>query len=423
MSPAAGRGAPACRGFSTVGMAVLLLALMGLAAGWAAQALLTERRSMASELRLARATQAAAAGLAWGQARLNAAPGLTPAECPALGPGGLRARWTRAAASGPPRPAGPAELGRCSLDADGLRCHCGLAPEPASPPDDDAAGFVLRLAPDPAADPGFWLDALGCDPLAACAGPPSDHAARHRQRQRLDWVPAFAPLPPAALVAGGRVRLCGPSRLEGGADSPWLLQAGGAVEGLPGEDGAPPSACPDGQVGTVELHGPAGSPMAALVLAGDAALARWAGEPRGFSLALLGREPEAYARPPGQAWPDGTAADVAARLAAGAALLRVERPTTWPDGLVLGSAQEPVLVVVQGGSLRLEGVARLHGLLLVLDGPMPGGGVLDIDGALVSRGDVIAEAPLRLRHDPALLARLAWRAARLLPRPDGHEEP
>lgn len=419
------------RGVSSLATITLLLALMGLAAGWAAQGLLSERRSLANQLRQERASLAAAAGLAWGLARLNAAPG--PArtrDCPGLGPEGLRGRWIDTPAAGPPVARAFGLLARCSLHPEGPACGCGGADASQDMPsdaDDMAPGFALRLQAAAGAPPGGWLEASGCDPLGACTRLPGDHAARSLQRQRVAWAPAFEPPPPAALIAGGRVRLCGPSRVEGGPDSAWLLLAGGTVEGLAPAASAVPSRCADGQAGEPTLQGPEGSPAAALLQAGDAALARAARDPRRFTLALLGREPEAFWRPPAAGWPlAGPELDASAlqqAVAAGAALLWVDGPARLPRDLSLGDPARPVMLVVRGGGLTVEGSARLHGLLVLLDGAAPAGGLLDVQGAVLARGDFIPDAPVQLRHDPALLARLAWRAARLLPLPGDHEEP
>jgi hypothetical protein len=76
----------------------------------------------------------------------------------------------------------------------------------------------------------------------------------------------------------------------------------------------------------------------------------------------------------------------------------------------LGSAQRPVLVVVDG-DVTLRGAVTVHGLLYARqlrweDGPAGG----QVRGTVLLEGDLTGTGAPTIHHDPAVLERLTWHA-------------
>ncbi|WP_157271053.1 hypothetical protein [Azohydromonas aeria] len=378
---------------------LLLCGLALLASLHAHRALLAELRGAQAQQRSAVAQEAAESGLQWALAQLNA--GRVDAQCRPSADGD-DPRWRDRLIDGAPsRPAprlddtGAPKRAGCALQSDGgWRCGCGGTGAPALAT--ETPTFEVQFAATPRSGQVHLLS-RGC---LGCGGGELD--ARAEARALLALVPALAGLPAAPLTVRGELRLqtlaLDLSTRERDAQG-LLLHAGGAVTPAAPAPGA--------------ASGP-GSGSAATVSERDPALAL---PPGRFLHRWLGLEPADFARAPGVRRLQCGAGDCAEALRAavtrGAQALWIEGDLALPTGAVLGSADAPVLLAVQGRAALGPGVA-LHGLLAA--GALrwdarPGGDF--IRGAVLVNGDCCegSGAPA-IERDAALLRRLARQAGR-----------
>lgn len=403
------------RGAAALLTVLLLSGLALLASLYAHRALLAETRGVEVQRRSAQAQAAAESGLQWALAQLNA--GRADAACrpgSAAADEALRDRLVELSATGrlaPRLDAGGAPLrAGCALEADGSwSCRCSGEGAPASAADVERIAFDVRVEAGPSTGL-LRLVSRGC---LGCGD--GDLDAQAQVQQLLALVPALPGLPAAPLTARGALRLdpLAPRLSSRERDAQGLLlHAGGLVEAPElqgpqqgdetGSPAAPDTALPAGQVADQDTT------LLAL-------------PPGRFLHRYLGLEPSDLSRAPAvrSLRCDGDcAADLRAAVAAGARLLWVEGDLLLPSGLVLGSADAPVLLAVQGQA-RLGAGVTLHGLLAASSlhwQARPGGDF--IRGAVLVDGDCCegSGAPA-IERDAALLRRLAWQAGRYVPVP------
>ena len=362
------------RGAATLVAVMLLGLIVAMVAAYGQRSQVFEQRIAVNQVRAAQAGEAAEAGLHWALARLNGGP--VDSSCRAVqasGAAGFRERHLAldgdTGAIVPRQPTGtlPPSPG-CAFDGTDWRCHCpddgpaelttpeGVGPFPA---------FQVRFVAGPR--PGqVRVEAVGCtEPHAACLAPDGQagvHAARARVTALLALRPALASRPTAALTVRGDVTPAPGSTLTAVAsDDPWL--AGLTTEGL-----------------FVQLFG-----VAPPAWRGHAAVRELACSPACSARAL---------RDAATAHPDG--------------LLRVQGDVVLDEPLDLGSATQPLVLVVDG-RLRFDAPARLHGLVHVAAPQWEPGGPGEVRGAVVAEGSVTGTASLTIAHDTAVLRRLQHR--------------
>ena len=398
-------------------VSVLALALL-LAVGHAARQLAVEQRASANQLRSTQAFEAAEAGVAWALAmlargeRVDAVCETTtdPARLPfrdarlafdaARGTLAPRA-WNDA---GTPRPVRAA----CAWRNDAWTCSCPEAAAPSLPVGGGPA-FVVELTPGPAAGL-HTLVAVGCtradgDCADGSAGP---HDAAARIETVLGLVPALRAAPLAALTLQGDV----------GADVAWHIRRDdAAVGGIAVHAGGSSASAP-----LLGIAGPAGSPRAALVADGDAALAGLAVD-RLFAR-HAGVAPTAWSERPGVArirCASRCDTAVADALATGATVLHLSSDSVPPSPVVLhgplalGTADRPVAIAV-AGDLRLDGAVVLTGFLHAQSLHWSGSGGR-VRGAVAVAGAVSGSGDPTLVHDLAVLERLRSATGSLAPLP------
>lgn len=405
------------RGAAALLTVLLLSGLALLASLYAHRALLAETRGVEVQRRSAQAQAAAESGLSWALAQLNA--GRADAACrpgSAAADEALRDRLVDVSTTGRLAPrldanGAPLRAG-CALEADGgWRCRCSGEGAPASDADVERIAFDVRVEAGPS-NGLLRLVSRGC---LGCGD--GDLDAQAQVQQLLALVPALAGLPAAPLTARGALRLdpLAPRLSSRERDAQGLLlHAGGLVE-------APALQGPQRGGDTRSHDAPDTALPASLVADQDATLL--ALPPGRFLHRYLGLEPSDLSRAPAvrSLRCDGDcAAGLRAAVAAGARLLWVEGDLLLPSGLVLGSADAPVLLAVQGQARLGAGVA-LHGLLAVaaLHWQARSGGDF-IRGAVLVDGDCCegSGAPA-IERDATLLRRLAWQAGRYVPVPGG----
>ncbi len=400
------------RGAAALGMTLLLLFVMALVAGMASRNLVFEQRSSANQLRSTRAFEAAEAGLEWAQALLNQGAAIG-ADCEAAsatpGETSFRERflaYDAASARFDPRTwadaGGPVALqAACVLTDSGWACSC-----PASGP----ASLVVPTGSE--AHPAFavqfvavarsgmvQLVATGCEHIGPECLPglaaPSSGRATARVQATLALLPALATLPTAALTARGDIAATGPLALvnldpdTGGVTA----RAGGSIAlplaglgTLPGRSGADSLVAHETQLGTADAER-----LLARLLGLDRT--RWQQLPGVRRLSCTG----------------DCAAELAAAIGPDSAhpLLWIEGDLELDGPLTLGSAERPLLIVVEG-QLRLRAGVVIHGAVVTLAASWDTTGTVDaeIDGALVALGDVRGSGAPTIVHDAGALARL-----------------
>jgi len=403
------------RGAAALLVTTLLCLAMLLAVAFANRNLLVGESVSARAYRSTQAFEAAEAGLAWAQARLNdptrigddCEPGTDPHLVSA------RDRWLRldeATAAITPatwNDAGTAApLHAACVQADtGWSCSCPANGAPARPPratDTVAAAFEIEFAAG--SRPGLVrVVATGCTrgDLGCAAVAPGPHDAIARSEAQLALLPAMRSAPVAALSVRGNVdagsAAIGAHHTQ--ADGGQLaLHAGGTVV-----------------ADALRLGVPAGSPLAGALVSGDSALAALDAE-RYFAR-HFGMDATTWAAQPAARTVACSAAidcsrAVESAIAAGARLIVVAGDARFAGPARFGEADDPVALVVRGhaaisGAVAIQGVVSTGSMRW--DHAAPGEGF--VRGATLVGGDYAGNGAPDFIHDGAVLARLLRRSS------------
>lgn len=392
-APGASAGSPRQpqRGAIATGLAMLVcLALLMLL--FSAADLLGRDAAVSGErLRALQAAEAAEAGLVWGLAMLNDTRPIDTRCEPVESGRSFQAHYLQASA-----PAGSGPM--CRLGDEHWTCHCPQAgtAEPAWMEAGAPQVFVLQV--DTSASGIASLASTGCSgSLQACRRAAGDPARADGSTARVwadaERLPALDTLPIAALTARGSITLDGPVTLRhADATSGITLHAGGVV-----------------RPGQARLDGPPGAPAASTVVAGDPVLAAL-DSAQFFASAFRMDAPTWQRQPAARRLRCDSACDESlARLLGGPGM----HPLLWLDGGLtlhepaqLGSAEQPVLLVVDG-PVRLAASLRLHGLVYLRTTDWQDTGGAELRGALLAEGDLVMAGSTTLTHDAAVLQTLA----------------
>lgn len=420
------------RGVATLVTTLVLLLALVLMAGHANRGLVMEQRSSANQLRATQAFEAAEAGIAWAQAMLNRA-GRVDARCEPstaaadtafvdrvlawqarTAPEVSRHRaitWTEAGQVRPQQVA----CWAAGNGAGAWTCHCPrqAAPTwPAAADRDARPAFVLTFTDGPL--PGtVWLQSTGCSDAGQACRPPAAAGAvaeadtgeaRAELSVLLGLVPALLRAPAAPLTTR--------QTIDAGAASLGLHNAHPQSGGLLAHAGGAI------QASSARLHTVAGEPGALALAAQDAALA--AQSPDGLFTTYLGLDRSRWRQQAGVrsiacAGPCDAALDQAE--ADGHTLLHVPGALLLQGPHTLGSAQRPVLLVVDGEA-RFEGGVHIHGVVYAQrvhwhTGAGPGW----LRGAVLSEGDYTGNGVPDLVWDAAVLDMLRTRWGSWVPVP------
>ena len=413
INPARSRtGLPAHRerGAAALVVTMLLFFAMVLTAVFVNRNLVFEQRSSANQYRATQAFEAAEAGLEWALAQLNGTGAIGDDCLPsgaASGGTSFRARhlqtdlaratftpvtWLNA---GTPTPLQPS----CVRGASGWSCSCpaqGMAvltaPSGAAP----APAFLLQFRAGP--KPGtVRVVSTGCTRLAGACAPASSANADAVARMQLDLglLGGVRTAPVATLTARGAVN------------------AGTAAPGLHNTDPATGIAVQAG--GTVNaaqarVTAPAGTSLGASLVGNDTVLANLSADR--FFGSYFGLDKPSWRAQPTVALVDcrspcAAALQAAVAAAAGPAMLWVEGDLALAGPLTLGTAQAPVVIVVNGAA-RLDGGVAINGLLyattLAWTGAAGQGAVLR--GAAIVEADYTGDGAPEFVYDPLVLAAL-----------------
>jgi len=399
------------RGAAALFVVVMLCFVTVLAVALAHRNVLVEEQRSANELRSRTAFQAADAGLEWALARIND-PTPIAATCQPSGDAAtpsFRSRMLRIdAATGSVTPttwddAGTATPLRsaCVRGAAGWTCSCPAGGRPLLPAPDAGAlapTFFVELAPS--ARPGVVrVIATGCTRTTAdgrCApGTAAGREASSRVETAWALLPALRSAPAAALTIGENldVGAAGLGAHNADAASGGLaIDAGGRILASALRISAPPGATLGQTIasGDDSLRGGATGRLFARHFGMDQAI--WAAQPAVRKVVCEGDCNRA----------------VAAALAAGARLLAFDGDVALAGPIVLGSADDPVVVAVAGalslsGDVAVEGV--VHAASLAWNDVTSGRAF--VRGAVVVAGDMRGNASADIVRDAAVLERLS----------------
>jgi len=400
------------RGVAALFASVMLCFAMVLAVAVAHRNVLVEEQRSANELRAGTSFAAAEAGLEWALARIND-PARIGVDCLPSADAAARSFRERMVRIGVPEgsvaplrwdDAGtPAALQvACVRGANGWRCSCPASGRPDLPVTGGSAiapAFVLELAPSTRADV-VRVVATGCTRAGGgtnvCAeSADTGHEATSRLEAAWALLPALRALPAAALTVRGDVDVGAASlgvHNVDGTGSGLALHVGGRV--------AAPS---------LRLGVPPGASAAASLASADAALHALPADR--FFARYFGMGAAAWAGRPGTrrvACANDCAAAIRDAIAAGARLLVIDGDAAIAGPADLGSAEDPVALVV-GGSLRLSGEIAVHGVVHAASiewNDVVAGRAL-VRGAVLVGGDYRGTGAVDLVRDEAVLARLA----------------
>lgn len=375
-------------GRSKGAMALLLVLAVALALllTWAvaARVLWSELKTAGHRTRAAQAFEAAESGLAWGLSMLNEGSPVDDDCRPSAEGLAFRERYL-AAPAGTPSPS-------CRLSGGAWSCRCPSAGA-ASPQADDAAdgsqAFVLQV--DGAASGPALLQAIGCSSPPACEAPFAGTVAR--LWTEVERLPALDTLPVAAITARGALVLDDESTVL------HLDIASGAIALHSGSTVA---------IGTADVAGPPGAPVASIVVAGDPVLASLSAAQ--FFASSFRMDAAAWKAQPGARVLDCEQPCDEALLQlvgphAAHPLVWLEGGLTLASAAELGSPQHPVLLVVDG-PVRLRTPVQVHGLLYLRSPTWEDDAGATVHGALLAEHDLALAGATRIEHDAQVLRRL-----------------
>lgn len=389
---------PAARGAATLVVVIVLFFVMALVAAYASRNLVVEQRVANAVLDATLAHEAAQFGLDQTLALLNA--DALDAQCQPVSSGSssLRERWLAIDAQGyiTPRWSDPSRRPMaCDRAASGnWLCQCPSQHQPTllAPGPDKAWSVRVGLSPALKVPGALGLVAEGCAQASGACGfgfnaqnaDSTEHVDAPRS-MRLALLPALSQAPAAALTALGQVDLGSGLRVVHSQHA-TPLRSGGAVSGNTSHlQGAP------GALGPLSVVDPA---LAALT---PEALLR-----RTFGMASSHLSRHAALRTvtcSGACQPQ-----LSALADRGAQFVRIEGDLALGQAASLGSAERPLLVLVDG-DLELQGSVDVHGLLVVR-GSASLAAPAQIHGALIAGGDVQGTAGAAVLWNSTVLQRL-----------------
>lgn len=384
------------RGAATLITVMGLTAACAVALGFMARALGTEHRGLSDRWRWAVAREAAESGQQWARAQLNA--GRLNALCQPSHhlehPRWVDHRPTasltilEAALQGQATTAATPPVARCEHTASAWQCQCahqgGTWGEPASTqaPTARSPSFTLprfEVALQPASTPHTLIvHTWGCTGSGgSCSAPePGLQHVTHLQTA-LGFVPHLRVLPRAALTVHGNVRWAGlPTSIRSASSDSSNVLVRTAGSWISSSDTSPT----DGSAQALASISTQDRWLQA-ALTGDAALSKWLGW-RTADLLQSGQVQRL----------DCAVSQCAQQLLA--AWSRHPDTTWWIDNplvvhepIALGSAQHPLLLIINGDLQLQSPDARLQGVVLVRAATSTLQGPGSVDGAVVVLGD------------------------------------
>jgi hypothetical protein len=399
------------RGAAALIVTMALLLVSSLLVLYVNRSLIFEQRSSANQYRAAQAFEASEAGIEWALAMLNnrrrigsdclvsSDPDALSFSARYLGSPDASGKfapttWTQAGAPAALQPACVRAAGRWSCS-----CPSGGPPTLPSPSGTEAApAFTIAFAQS--VRPGVvHLTATGCTSLAgACQAGSDTHAdATNKVELEIGALPALRTSPFASLTTRGAFEADTASIVLSNLDAQTglALHSGGYVH-----------------ASSARFAGPAGGDASALVIGEDTVLA--AMSPDRFFASYFGLSKSAWRAQP-------IVSHIRCDHECNAALVSTitaapDGASVWVDGdlrlsgpVTLGSAQRPVLLVVEG-TASFSGAIKLNGLVYAAALQWNDASTeASIEGAAISEGSFEGNAAPALSYDATLLTVLKAR--------------
>lgn len=400
------------RGVATLVVTMALFFAMLLAAVYANRNLVFEQRSSANQYRSTQAFEAAEAGLEWAQAQLNNVSSIGGDCKPGSDPGAVsfRDRFLRVAAAGAGFSASTWNDGgvatalqpACVHTPAGWQCSCPVdGRADLATPTVPAPAFSIEFLPG--AKSGFVrVVSRGCSSYGGVCAPGSAEAthAWARIEAAFALLPGLASAPAAPLTVRGAVAVGNAALGVHNADlrsGAVALHAGATVQAPALRIGTAPGAASSASVVASDASLAALSPAQLFASYFGLDRASWAQQPVVSTLTCSGNCAQALQQ--------------AVAAAASNALIRISGDLDVEGPAIIGTREQPALIVVEG-SARLHGAVTLHGMLYAAamrwDGPVARGALAR--GALVSETSYQGDATPDLVYDPAILAALRSRS-------------
>jgi len=399
------------RGAATLTSAVIILVLMTLIAFFANRSILFERKTAANQYRSTKAIEAAEAGIEWTIANLNSMRKITSvcATSTLVSDVAMRDKYLDPDGDGSyaPVPGQPNTLYSttgplCSSIGGVWTCSCPAAG--ATP----TASACSAAEGCPTFNIGFEnmandatlvrVRATGCTnaqaPCVAGAGTAADGTATVWQVMKV--LSGLATLPAAALTAKGDVDF-GANAISVTNTDPGTngitINAGGNISGF---------------INSTTVVSLPGTPPGASLVGSDTSLSSLSDDQMFKS--FFGMTKDQFRDSPSTTTVNcgGVCNDpLQTAIAGGARVIWVEGDMTLNSDAVYGSAQRPVILVVNGNA-EVRGTITIYGVLYCQDGTWDntGGGDAQIVGAAIAEGNFTATGTPNPTYDPNVLRRL-----------------
>jgi hypothetical protein len=381
------------RGVAALLVVVVLFFILAMVTAYAGRSLIFEQRTSVNNQRAAQAFEAAEAGLDTAIALLSS--GRVDASCfPTndVGQSTFRKRYLAQDDTGSFSTAGALATLRptCILLEDGGRCSCPDAGAPALivPVGGLVPTFQLRFDTAGIAQPGVVrVTSKGCSSIGSeCYQPALAGAdAVAEVSVLLGLNSALATPPAAALTVRGTLDVNGTALTVVNTDVPTrgiTIDAGGPIQ-----NGA-----------NLRLSSVPGTPGSASVLASDPSLSALPSGDRMF-VSVFGMDRATYRSQPAAvqvtcAGSCGTAINAAISQNPGR-VIWVQGPATIESTMVWGTADQPVMVVVQG-DLSVSSNLQLFGVLYLRNGAGDDSSWTTNAGSTLIQGAVVVEGNLSM---------------------------
>lgn len=414
-------------GAATLVIVMSLFLVMALLAAYANRSMMFEQRISSSYFRAGVAQEASEAGIEWALAQLNGDASNT--SCAPVATGGTRFvdRYLSISTTDRTiRQAGstiPSTLADCTREASGWTCRCPARGAWTAP----AAGtstairpsFGIALLPleDPLLPAGagtLMVRSMGCTSgvVSDCdntLGKSRAAQGASLQQALVALVSAVRTPPAAPLVVKGDVTVTGTGLGLHNTDprsGGLLYDVGGAVSGFN-----------DTRLNSV----PGTSPAQAQIRNDDTLRLAATGDV--FRM-FMGMKPSKYESHPSLRKVTCGAGDCGAALeaayAAGKRILWVDGAMSILSNKVIGSATDPVVIIVTG-AVTLTGPFQLTGMLVSLGdvGWTNSSGISMIVGALLVEGSVITDGSMDIVYQPTIADQLRNRVGSFVRVPGG----
>lgn len=388
------------QGAATLVVVMVLFLVMALLAAYANRSLMFEQRISGSYYRASMAQEMAEGGLEWTVAMLNG--GGIDDDCHALNTGGTRfvdKYLNISAADRLTKGTSTTVAADCASTGTGLVCRCPAPNTRTTQPGTSVSGELVPtmgvvLGSDPAAHYGsFMVTSYGCTDgsIDGCTATRTEArsqkaVAMSRQNASVAFIGAVPSSPAAPLTVKGTLTTAGTGGL--GLHNTDALSAGTLVV-----SGGPAAALNDDRMDSVP-----GTPPDQARIFGDAYLSTLTtsdDDNTRFFRIFMGMSPSRYQNHPAArvvSCPNGGGCEtnLVNAVSAGQRVLLVQGPMTISSNQTIGTAAEPVLIVVNG-AVTISGSMQLNGMLVALGNlswTNTGGGVSMITGMVLVQGNM-----------------------------------